>query len=146
MTSVASSSCPMLTISRMPPHCMNWLMVSTSAVTRDTSDPRCSVAWCSTDRSWMWRKARTRSAAMVFQHSFLFDDTIRSNITLGEDGAPGEDGARFDDVAVRAAARLAQADGFIEALPSGYDTVIGERGTSLSGGQRQRIALARALV
>ena len=87
-----------------------------------------------------------RSAAMVFQHSFLFDDTIRSNITLGEDGAPGEDGARFDDVAVRAAARLAQADGFIEALPSGYDTVIGERGTSLSGGQRQRIALARALV
>jgi ABC-type multidrug transport system fused ATPase/permease subunit len=78
----------------------------------------------------------SRSVAIVFQHSFLFDDTVRGNITLGE---------RFSDKQVRAASELAQADGFIRALPDGYDTVVGERGTSLSGGQRQRIALARAL-
>jgi ATP-binding cassette, subfamily B, bacterial len=76
-------------------------------------------------------------AALVFQHTFLFDDTVRENITLG--GA-------FSDEEVCAAARLAQADDFVRALPAGYDTVIGERGTTLSGGQRQRLALARALV
>jgi ABC-type multidrug transport system fused ATPase/permease subunit len=78
-----------------------------------------------------------RSAAVVLQHSFLFDDTVRENITLG---------APFTDEEVRAAARLAQADGFVEALPQGYDTVVGEQGTSLSGGQRQRLSLARALI
>ena len=78
-----------------------------------------------------------RHTALVFQEPFMFDDTVRNNITLGED---------FDDDAVAAAARLAQADGFIEDLPRGYETPIGERGASLSGGQRQRIALARALV
>jgi ATP-binding cassette subfamily B protein len=81
--------------------------------------------------------ALARHAAIVFQHSFLFDDTVRENITLGEP---------FTDDDVRAAARLAQADAFIGALPQGYDTVVGERGASLSGGQRQRVALARALV
>ncbi len=75
--------------------------------------------------------------AIVFQQSFLFDDTVRGNITLG---------AEVDDVALIAAARLAQADDFIGRLPDGYDTVVGERGTTLSGGQRQRIALARALL
>ena len=75
--------------------------------------------------------------AVVFQESFLFDDTVRGNLTLGAD-------IPHDDVA--AAARLAQAHHFIEALPDGYDTRVGERGTTLSGGQRQRIALARALV
>jgi ABC-type multidrug transport system fused ATPase/permease subunit len=83
------------------------------------------------------RGALSRSVAIVFQHSFLFDDTVRGNITLGED---------FSDEQVQTASRLAQADGFIRALPDGYDTVVGERGTSLSGGQRQRIALARALI
>jgi ABC-type multidrug transport system fused ATPase/permease subunit len=77
------------------------------------------------------------SAALVFQESFLFDDTVRGNVTLGGD---------FSDEQVRAAAKLAQADRFISALPQGYDTIVGERGTTLSGGQRQRVALARALV
>jgi ATP-binding cassette, subfamily B, bacterial len=75
--------------------------------------------------------------AIVFQEAFLFDDTIRGNITLGGD---------FSDEEVAAAAALARADGFIEALPEGYDTHVGERGATLSGGQRQRIALARALI
>ncbi len=81
--------------------------------------------------------AVSRNAAMVFQHAFLFDDTVRNNVTLGDD---------FSDEEVHAACALAQADGFIAALPDGYDTMLGERGTSLSGGQRQRVALARALV
>lgn len=77
------------------------------------------------------------TAALVFQEPFLFDDTVRANITLGGD---------FTDSDVEHAARLAQAHDFVTALPEGYDTHVGERGTSLSGGQRQRVALARALV
>jgi ATP-binding cassette, subfamily B, bacterial len=76
-------------------------------------------------------------AVIVFQDAFLFDDTVRENITLGLD---------VDDAEVEAAARLARADGFIRELEHGYDTRVGERGSTLSGGQRQRIALARALV
>jgi len=83
------------------------------------------------------RGAVAREAAIVFQHTFLFDDTVRANVTLG---------APFDEEDIWAALDLAQARGFVEALPAGLDTVIGERGTSLSGGQRQRLALARALV
>ncbi|MDP9416456.1 MAG: ABC transporter ATP-binding protein/permease [Actinomycetota bacterium] len=77
------------------------------------------------------------TAALVPQQAFLFDDTVRGNVTLGAD---------FSDGAVWAALRLAQADGFVAALPKSLDTHVGERGTSLSGGQRQRLALARALV
>jgi len=77
------------------------------------------------------------ATALVFQEAFLFDDSIRANITL--------DGPYTEDQVV-AAARLAQAHGFISELPEGYDTRVGERGASMSGGQRQRIALARALV
>jgi ATP-binding cassette, subfamily B, bacterial len=77
------------------------------------------------------------SAAIVFQHSFLFDDSIRENITLGRP---------LRDEQVIQACRLAQIHDFITTLPSGYDTLVGERGATLSGGQRQRIALARALV
>jgi ATP-binding cassette, subfamily B, bacterial len=77
------------------------------------------------------------NTAIVFQESFLFDDTVRGNITLGIDRAN-------DDI--REAARLAQADDFISKLPQSYDSIVGERGTTLSGGQRQRVALARALV
>jgi ATP-binding cassette subfamily B protein len=76
-------------------------------------------------------------AALVPQTTFLFHDTVRDNVTLGAD-LPDED--------VWAALRLAQADGFVAALPAGLDTVVGERGTTLSGGQRQRLALARAVV
>lgn len=75
--------------------------------------------------------------AFVAQESFLFDDTIEGNITLGAD-------ISHDDVL--AAAELAGVARFIDELDYGYDTRIGERGTSLSGGQRQRVALARALV
>ncbi|WP_405959167.1 ABC transporter ATP-binding protein/permease [Streptomyces sp. NBC_00868] len=75
---------------------------------------------------------------LVPEDSFLFSDTIRSNIAYGHPGATDEQ--------IRAAARAAQAEGFIEALPAGYDTKVGEQGLTLSGGQRQRIALARAIL
>ncbi|MEU9039006.1 ABC transporter ATP-binding protein [Streptomyces sp. NPDC048352] len=75
---------------------------------------------------------------LVPEDSFLFSDTIGANIAFGRPGAGEEE--------IRAAARAAQAEGFIEALPAGYDTKVGEQGLTLSGGQRQRIALARALL
>ncbi|MFD1831728.1 ABC transporter transmembrane domain-containing protein [Streptomyces desertarenae] len=75
---------------------------------------------------------------LVPEHSFLFSDTVRANIAYGRPGATDEQ--------IRAAARAAQADGFISALPDGYDTEVGEQGLTLSGGQRQRIALARAIL
>ncbi len=77
------------------------------------------------------------AAAVVPQQTFLFDDTVRGNVTLGLD---------VPDEQVRAALRVAQADRFVDALPAGLDTRIGERGMTLSGGQRQRLALARAVV
>ena len=80
---------------------------------------------------------RTRNVSLVFQEPFLFGDTVRANIDV-------DDTAAADDV--RAAARIARIDDFVVQLPDGYDTVIGERGTTISGGQRQRVALARALV
>ncbi len=75
---------------------------------------------------------------VVFEDSFLFSDTVRANIAFGRPDAGDDE--------VRAAARAAQADGFISELPDGYDTVVGEQGLTLSGGQRQRVALARALL
>ena len=75
--------------------------------------------------------------ALVPQHTFLFDDTVRGNVTLGAD---------VDDEEVWRALRVAQAEGFVAALPDGLDSRLGERGTTLSGGQRQRLSLARALV
>jgi len=76
--------------------------------------------------------------AIVTQQTILFNDTVKDNIAYGNTTRS------FDDV-VRAA-RSAFADGFIRALPLGYDTIIGESGVKLSGGQRQRIAIARALL
>ncbi|MGH3679633.1 MAG: ABC transporter ATP-binding protein, partial [Natronosporangium sp.] len=78
-----------------------------------------------------------RAVALVPQVPFGFDDTVRENVSLDRPG--------IDDAAVWQALRLAQADGFVAALPDGLDTVVGERGTSLSGGQRQRLTQARAL-
>ncbi|MEU8459659.1 ABC transporter ATP-binding protein [Streptomyces sp. NPDC029003] len=75
---------------------------------------------------------------LVPEDSFLFSDTIRANIAFGRPDATDEE--------IRAAARAAQAEGFVEALPAGYDTKVGEQGLTLSGGQRQRIALARAIL
>jgi ABC-type multidrug transport system fused ATPase/permease subunit len=83
------------------------------------------------------RSALPGEVAYVAQEAFLFDDTVRGNIAFG---------VLVDDEDVVAAAKLAGAHEFILELPEGYDTILGERGTSLSGGQRQRIALARALV
>ena len=83
------------------------------------------------------QKELRAAVGLVFQESFLFAASIRENITLG---------LPYSDEDVAEVARLAQADRFIEALPGGYDAVVGERGVTLSGGQRQRIALARALL
>ncbi|MGE3285078.1 MAG: ABC transporter ATP-binding protein [Pseudonocardia sp.] len=75
---------------------------------------------------------------VVFEEAFLFSDTIRANIAYGRPDATDDE--------IAAAARLAQVDTFVAALPDGYDTVVGERGLTLSGGQRQRVALARAVL
>ena len=79
-----------------------------------------------------------RNIAVVSQDVEIFDRTVRENIAYGRPDA--------DDADVIAAAQSAYADGFIECLPDGYDTRVGERGFKLSGGQRQRIGIARALL
>ena len=76
--------------------------------------------------------------SLVFQDVHLFRESIAANIARGRAGATREE--------VEAAARAAQADGFIRALPQGYDTMIGAEGVHLSGGERQRISIARAIV
>ena len=76
--------------------------------------------------------------SMVFQDVTLFDDTVMENIRLGRHGATDEE--------VRAAASAANCDEFVDKLPQGYDTPIGENGARLSGGERQRISIARALL
>jgi ATP-binding cassette, subfamily B, multidrug efflux pump len=78
-----------------------------------------------------------RTIGMVMQDVFLFSDTIEGNIAYGVPDAPVE--------LIRTSAQVAEASGFIDEMPDGYDTIVGERGVGLSGGQRQRIALARAL-
>ena len=87
-------------------------------------------------RDYALRDLRGR-IALTMQDVFLFSDTVESNIAYGVPDAPM-------DVVV-AAAKIADADGFIRANPDGYDMIVGERGTGLSGGQKQRISLARAL-
>jgi ABC-type multidrug transport system fused ATPase/permease subunit len=79
-----------------------------------------------------------REIGIVAQDPFLFSATVRENIAFGAPDATPAD--------VEHAARLAQAHEFIDQLPDGYETVIGERGITLSGGQRQRLAIARAIV
>lgn len=76
--------------------------------------------------------------AMVTQDTILFNDTVAANIAYAVDHA--------SDEAIEAAAKKAYADGFIRALPNGYQTVIGESGGNLSGGQRQRLSIARAIL
>ena len=78
------------------------------------------------------------AVGMVSQDPFLFSTSVRENIAYGRPEATDDE--------VRAAARMAQAEGFIDALPEGFDTVVGERGLTLSGGQRQRLAIARAII
>lgn len=79
-----------------------------------------------------------KAVGIVFEDTFLFSDTIAANIAFADPDASAE--------AITRAARLAGAAEFIESLPDGYDTLIGERGFSLSGGQRQRLAIARAIL
>ena len=79
-----------------------------------------------------------RLLGIVEQDTFLFDGTIQENIAYGRRGASSAE--------VEEAARLANAHGFIEKLPEGYGTLIGERGVKLSGGQRQRLTIARAIL
>ncbi|MBR4169965.1 MAG: ABC transporter ATP-binding protein, partial [Lachnospiraceae bacterium] len=76
--------------------------------------------------------------SMVFQDVVLFDDTVMENIRLGKHGATDEE--------VMAAAKAANCEEFVEKLPDGYNTPIGENGAKLSGGERQRISIARALL
>ncbi len=79
-----------------------------------------------------------RGVGIVFEDAFLFGDTVRGNVGLAAPDAPDED--------IERATQLAGAEEFVERLPEGYETMLGERGYSLSGGQRQRIAIARAIL
>ena len=79
-----------------------------------------------------------RAVALVFEETFLFSESVAENIRVGRPDATDED--------VHRAAELAGAAAFVDDLPDGYETILGERGFSLSGGQRQRIAIARAIL
>jgi len=83
-------------------------------------------------------KSLRRQIGIVTQETILFNDTVANNIAYGQAGA--------SRAAIEEAARRAHADDFIEQMPQGYDTVIGERGLRLSGGQCQRLAIARAIL
>ena len=78
------------------------------------------------------------SISMVFQDAYLFEDTIENNIKFGKQDASHDE--------VVEAAKKARCHEFIEALPEGYNTIIGEGGASLSGGEKQRISIARAML
>ncbi len=97
-----------------------------------------SVLIDGTDVRDVTRRSLRREVGVISQDPFLFSSSVRDNIAFGVPDVTQE--------LVEAAARAAQAHPFIEQLPDGYDTVIGERGVTLSGGQRQRLAIARALV
>jgi ATP-binding cassette, subfamily B, bacterial MsbA len=84
------------------------------------------------------RRSLRSLMGVVSQDTVLLNDTVEANIAYGSPGATRE--------RIEAAARAANAAGFIAGLPEGYETILGERGARLSGGQRQRIAIARALL
>lgn len=84
------------------------------------------------------RRACARRLGLVQQDVYLFDGTIGENIAYGRPSATLEE--------IRAAARAANIDAFIDGLPEGYETQVGERGARLSGGQKQRIAIARVFL
>lgn len=79
-----------------------------------------------------------RSVSFVFQDVVLFNDTVSANIGIGKQGATCEE--------ILAAAKAANCDSFVSHMPNGYNTVIGENGSTLSGGERQRISIARAIL
>jgi ATP-binding cassette subfamily B protein len=88
-------------------------------------------------REWDLDRLR-RSVGLVFQETFLFSNTVAANIAFGKPDATRDE--------IERAAKIAAADNFINDLPQGYDTIIGEYGSNLSGGQRQRLAIARAVL
>ena len=91
-----------------------------------------------TDKGALIRAVIRRQIGVVLQENVLFNRSVRDNIALSDSAMPIE--------RIIAAAQLSGAHEFILELPNGYDTILGERGSSLSGGQRQRIAIARALI
>jgi ABC-type multidrug transport system fused ATPase/permease subunit len=99
--------------------------------------PAVAISCCGgSDRVLSWRPCAARSPTCPDE--YLFTGTIAENIGYGRPGASAGE--------IEAAARAALAHDFIEALPGGYETPVGERGAQLSGGQRQRVAIARALL
>ena len=90
------------------------------------------------DVSRCTQQSLRRQVAYVPQEALLFHRSIRENIAYGRPNATDEQ--------IREAARLANALEFIDRLPRGFDTMVGERGVKLSGGQRQRVAIARAIL
>jgi subfamily B ATP-binding cassette protein MsbA len=97
-----------------------------------------AIFWDETDLRDAEISSLKKQMALVTQETVLFNDTIRYNISYGKPDAT--------DAEIMDAARVAFAHDFIEELPNGYDTIVGERGIFLSGGQRQRIAIARAVL
>jgi len=97
-----------------------------------------SVLWDGIDLRDAKMSSLRRQLALVTQETVLFNDTVRHNISYGRPDASDEE--------IREAARIAFADDFIQELPKGYNTIVGERGIFLSGGQRQRLAIARAIL
>jgi subfamily B ATP-binding cassette protein MsbA len=102
-------------------------------------DPKSgAVLWDNTDLRDATVSSLRRQIALVTQETVLFNDSVRHNIAYGDPQAT--------DAEVEEAARIAFAHEFIQELPEGYDTIVGERGIFLSGGQRQRLAIARAVL
>ncbi len=97
-----------------------------------------TVRACGVDIATVDPEVLLRDYAIVFQDVLLFDDTVMGNIRLGRRDATDEE--------VLAAARAANCDEFVDRMPQGFDTMIGENGSKLSGGERQRISIARALL
>ena len=96
------------------------------------------ITLCGTDVKTVDPEKLLSAYSIVFQDVTLFNNTVMENIRIGRQGATDEE--------VLAAAREAQCDEFVEKLPEGYQTMIGENGSALSGGERQRISIARALL
>jgi ATP-binding cassette, subfamily B, bacterial MsbA len=96
------------------------------------------ILWDETDLRDAKLLSLKKQIALVTQETVLFNDTIRYNISYGNPNA--------SDAIITEAAKIAFADDFINEMPNGYDTIVGERGIFLSGGQRQRIAIARAVL
>ena len=102
-------------------------------------DPKSgAVLWDNTDLRDATVSSLRRQIALVTQETVLFNDSVRHNIAYGDPQAT--------DAEVEEAARIAFAHEFIQEIPEGYDTIVGERGIFLSGGQRQRLAIARAVL